>query len=94
MKSLIAEDNLRTAPLVKMYLLCSQYTLDKVINYAGGPSHAAFLDPGSISSFAKKAEFVQEMEKTFEDLREKPLPPSMEVLHPAQARLKVAFLWT
>ena len=52
MKSLIEEDNLRTAPLVKMYLMCSQYTPDKVINYAGGPSHAAFLDPGNISSFA------------------------------------------
>ena len=94
MKSLIEEDNLRTAPLVKMYLMFTQYTLDKVHNHVGGPSVAALLDPGNIVSFAKNADFVQEMEQTFEDLREKTLPPLMEVLQPAQARLKVACLWT
>ena len=89
-KSLIEEGNLRTAPLVKMYLMFTQYTLDKVHNHVGGPSVAAFLDPGNIASFAKKAEFVQEMEQTLLDLREKTLPPLMKVLPPAQARLHLA----
>ena len=87
--SLLDEVNLRTAPLVKMYLMFTQYTLDKVHNHVGGPSVAAFLDLGNIISFAKKSEFVQEMEKTFEDLREKTLPPLMKVMHPAQARLSL-----
>ena len=90
LKVLNDEENLRRAPFLKMYSLLTQYTHEECRNFVGGPSQAGFLAAGCSNALAKTADFVEEMERKIEDLRNMTLLVLLEALQPAQARLQVA----
>ena len=58
-KALNSETALKDAPLVKMYLLFTQYTSDKVRNQFNGPCISQFLEQICVSSFCKKPQLVK-----------------------------------
>ena len=51
---LLSEDGLKTAPLLRHYLLLTQYTEEQTKPQASGPSFAQFLEPPSIMNVAQK----------------------------------------
>ena len=55
LKLLLDEEHLRGAHLLKMYILFTQYTLEKCKAMVGGPAYARFLDAGNITNLAQKA---------------------------------------
>ena len=81
---------LNNAPLVKMYILFTQYTNDKVSNQLNGPCISQFLDQNALSALCKNIEVVQDLEKMVEDLRNKALPRLEKGMQVPMARLQVA----
>ena len=59
----------RKLPLVRHYLLLTNYTEDKVHRQAAGPSHACFLDPSTLKSLAHKLPLVQDLEGQLRGIR-------------------------
>ena len=84
------DDVLFNVPLVKMYLLFTQYTDDKVRQQNNGPSISQFLDGASLSGLLKKTDVLNELEKMVEDLRNKAFPILEKGMQLPIARLQVA----
>ena len=78
-------ETLQKVPLTRHYLLLTQYTTEKCRPGLGGAT-AGFLEPSVIANFVKKPDQVAELEKLFEDLRQKHLPILAETLGERQAR--------
>ena len=83
------DTSLYNVPLVKMYLLFTQYTDDKVRQQNNGPIISQFLDGTTLTNFCQKSETLENLEKMVEDLRNKAFPIlEMGMQHP-QAKLQV-----
>ena len=82
---------LYNVPLVKMYLLFTQYTDDKVRQQNNGPSISQFLDGTTLANLCKKSEVLEDLEKMVEDLRNKAFPILEMGMQLPMARLQVAY---
>jgi hypothetical protein len=91
-QTLVGEEPLSKAPLLRMHILLTQYTNEKCKAQVGGPAHAQFLEPSSIQVLGKKAELVQQVEKKILELRGQLLPLLEKTLQPQEARLEFAEL--
>ena len=76
--------------LVKMYLLFTQYTSDKVRHQFNGPCISQFLEQNCVSSFCKKPQLVKDLDIMIEDLRNKAFPVLHQATQPSMARIQVA----
>ena len=73
-QALVKEPVLMKCPHVKLYLLLTNYTTEKVRTVPGCPSQAGFLDVKLIESFVKKPDQVTMLEDKVKDLRGRYLP--------------------
>ena len=89
-----AEEPLRKCPQVRHYLVCTQYTNEKVKAQAGGPSVSLFLENSQITGFCKKPHLVYQLEKACRDLKTWYLPLLEKALGPRLARLEIAVYMT
>ena len=89
---LVTEEGLKKTPLLRHYLLLTQYTEEKTKPQAAGPSFAQFPEPPSILHVAKKADLVQELEAILRDARKRYLPRLEASTTAAQASLDLAVL--
>ena len=87
---LVGEAELTKHSLCRMYLVYLQYTMDKVVAQAGGPSKGAFLEPAVIVNLAKKKDILETLEKDLEKLRQELLPKLEEFVSPSIARTYLA----
>ena len=74
--------------------MCTQYTNEKVKAQAGGPSLSLFLESLQITAFCKKPDLVNQLEKSFRDLKTSYLPLLEKALGPRVARLEIAVYMT
>jgi hypothetical protein len=58
-----AEEALKKCPQARRYLVCTQYTDEKLKAQAGGRSLSLFLDTSQITSFCKKPDQVYSSRK-------------------------------
>ena len=85
------DQSLFNVPLVKMYILFTQYTDEKVRTQLNGPSISQFLDGPSLAALCKKSEVLEDLEKMAEDLRNKAFPILEKGgMQKAMARVQVA----
>ena len=88
------DTSLYNVHLVKMYLLFTQYTDDKVRHQNVGPSISQFLDGTTLTNLCQTSEVLENLEKMVEDLRNKAFPILEMGMQLPKARLQVAYLWT
>ena len=70
-ENLVTEQSLLKCPHTCVALWECQYTLEKVRQQSSGPSVAAFLEPASLLSLAKKPDLLKTIEQAIRDLRAK-----------------------
>jgi hypothetical protein len=88
---LVADDVFLKAPLLRHYLLLTQYTTEKCKTGAsGGASFAQFLDQSSIVALGKKTEQVVAVEEMIRGIRAKLLSILQNTFSEKQARLELA----
>ena len=91
-QSLAVEAGFLRAPLVRHYVLLTQYTKEKSKTAAGSPDHAAFLEHSVLASLAKKPDMVRLLEQMTREARAQYLPILEQQVSLTQARLEVADL--
>ena len=89
-ETLISEEAFSSAPHLRVHLLQTQYTDEKVTGTSGGPSTSKFIEPSVMMQLAKKPDLVQQVEGHLKDLRAKYLPLLEKTLSPTQSRLELA----
>ena len=72
--TLTNEDALSNKPLLRHYMLLTQYTLENAIGTASGPSTAKFLDKDSLGPLLKKPEILAALDASLSQARDKYLP--------------------
>ena len=72
--TLTIEEALNNKPLLRHYMLLSQYTLENAVASASGPSLAKFLDKESLGPFFKKPEILVAIDTAMSQARDKYLP--------------------
>ena len=65
---------LSNKPLLRHYMLLTQYTLENAIGTASGPSTAKFLDKDSLGPLLKKPEILAALDASLSQARDKYLP--------------------
>ena len=73
-QTLASEEALKKCPQVRHYLAATQYTVEKTRASGNGPDISVFLEAAQLTSFCKKPDQVNELEKTIRDLKSKYLP--------------------
>ena len=86
---ILQEPALKKCPLLRHYLITSQYSKDKVMTQSTGPALGILLEHDLIESFCKKGDVVTQTQKTIETLRAKYLPILQEVFDLRVARLEM-----
>ena len=71
---LTSQEELRSRPLLRHYLLLTQYTVENSISSHSGPSLAKFLDKETLGPLLKKPEVLSALEASLQTAREKYLP--------------------
>ena len=84
-----SEEAFKSCPQVRHFLVVSQYTNEKVMASSSGPAWSQFLEVSQITSFAKKPDQVNQLEKTIRDLKTKYLPILEKSLGSRLARLEL-----
>ena len=86
------EEGLARAPLLKHYLILTQYTEEKTRATTTGPSQALFLEAKDITNLGKKADWVKSLEALLADARSNYLPLLEATSSKTQARLELSVL--
>ena len=89
-QSLVSEQSLVKCPYIRMYLVCTQYTTEKVKVQAGGPSVSMFLEPSIIGALCKKPDVLEVLETQLREIKKKYLPLLVHKLGERTARLELA----
>ena len=84
-----AEEAQKKCPQVRHYMVCTQYTDEKLKAQAGGPAVSQFLEAAQITSLCKKPDQVNQLEKTIRDLKCQYLPILEKALGTRVARLEI-----
>ena len=87
---LSTEEGLKGHPYLRHYILVTQYTDEKTQARAAGPSFSVFLDLQGLSTFLKKPEQVEQLEKSLKDARTEYLPLLERSCSAGQALLDLA----
>ena len=73
-QSLVSEEALSKCPQTRLYLVMTQYTMEKTRAQAGGPSVAQFLDTSQILGLCKKPDLLNTIETNIREIKAKYLP--------------------
>ena len=89
-ESLVNEEALNEAQVLKHYLVLSQYTSEKTRDQAGRPSTSMFIEPSNLVTLVRKDKQVVQVEKKLRELRDQLLPILEQQLSAKQARIELA----
>ena len=90
LKSIADEEVLKDLHYLRLYLMQSQYTMDKVRHQASGPALACFIEPSTIVQMIKKPDELKAVEEKLREIRDKFLPILETGLDERQARLELS----
>ena len=88
-QSLMSEDALSKCPQTRLYLVMTQYTMEKTRAQAGGPSVAPFLDTSQILGLCRKPDILKTIEANIREIKCKYLPRLVLSLGERVARLEL-----
>ena len=83
------EGALKNCPQLRLHLLTTQYTNEKIKLQGVGPAVSQFLETSQILGFLKKTDLVILLEKTIRDIKAKYLPILSQGLSDRLARLEI-----
>ena len=89
-ESLVNEEALNEAQVLKHYLVLTQYTNEKTRDQAGRPSTSMFIEPSNLVTLVRKDKQVVQVEKKLRELRDQLLPILEQQLSAKQARIELA----
>ena len=87
--SVASEPAFKQCPILRHYLLTTQYTSEKTLTQSSGANIAALLEPSSLTALAKKPKEVEQVEKTLRALSDKYLPILEQSMGKVAARLEL-----
>lgn len=88
--SIVNEDAFKKLPHLRLQLLRTQYSTEKVRGAGGGVPHGCFIDIGQILAIAKKPAELLEMEKILKVVHDKNIGLLQRFLAPRAAKLELA----
>ena len=91
-EALTSEAALLKTPLLRHYLLLTQYTKEKTRAQAGNADVSVFLEPANIVALVKKGELIKNVEDKLREIRNTHLPILTKVLGESQAKNELA-IW-
>ena len=90
--AIVNEDAFKKHPHLRLQLLRTQYSTEKVRSAAGGAPHGCFIDCGQIQSIARKPVELFEIENTLKEAHDEYLGHLQRFLTPRAAKLELAVL--